>query len=163
MMKFSQIPSDIGDFIAYNPETGAFTHKVSSHRKRAGTEAGTVSVHGYLVLKSRGKHYFAQRVAWFIMTGEQPPAVIDHADGDRLNNRFINLRAASHSQNQFNSRPHRGKPLPKGVKRDGNRFVATIQANWIRYHLGYFDSPIAAAAAYEQAATKLHGEFARFE
>ena len=88
----------------------------------------------------------------------------DHANGDGLDNRRCNLRAATAAQNQMN----RGKfasaySVFKGVswhKRD-RRWVAKIKANGRRINLGYFISELAAAKAYNESAIKNFGEFAR--
>jgi hypothetical protein len=53
--------------------------------------------------------------------------------------------------------------LPKGVTRDGNRYIATIAMNRVVHNLGRFDSPEQASAAYREAARLLHREFARVD
>lgn len=90
----------------------------------------------------------------------------DHVDTNSLNNRRSNLRLATYSENSWNSSKrsdnHSGF---KGVywKKGHRKWVATIMVHGKRKHLGYFDNPEEAHAAYCAAANELHGEFARFE
>lgn len=88
----------------------------------------------------------------------------DHINHDKLDNRRINLRVASRSQNNWNGGKKRNNTSGyKGVrffKRDGN-WQARIWKDWKEYHLGYFDTPEEAAMAYNRAAKKMHGVYAR--
>ena len=90
--------------------------------------------------------------------------LVDHRDGDGLNNRRCNLRLADRFQNVQNSKI-RGDNASgfKGVswnKRQG-KWVAQIAARGSNQkHLGYFASAEAAHQAYCAAANEMHGEFA---
>ena len=89
---------------------------------------------------------------------------VDHIDGDGLNNRRINLRVVTKSQNLQNRRPNRKSASGvKGVtwhKRLG-KWQASIMANKTAHYLGYFENLEDAAAAYAKASAELHGEFGR--
>jgi len=92
--------------------------------------------------------------------------MIDHIDGNKLNNRFRNLREATRSENNSNSkRPANNSSGFKGVsyRKQVGRWTAQITVNNKRSHIGYFNTPEAAHAAYVRAAKQSRGEFARFE
>jgi len=89
---------------------------------------------------------------------------VDHANGDRLDNRRTNLRACTQSQNMGNSKSHHdARSRFKGVARhsDGKKWMAQIMARGISYYLGCFSDEVEAAIAYDVAARNHFGEFAR--
>ena len=90
---------------------------------------------------------------------------IDHINGNGLDNRRKNLRVCSSSQNQGNRRKSSKKTSSnyKGVyfHKKNARFVATIFCNRKHYFLGSFKQEKNAAKAYDIAATKLFGDFAK--
>lgn len=96
--------------------------------------------------------------------GAPKGVVVDHINGDTLDNRKANLRLASHRENCRNQKPHKDKRVPyKGVtympKR--NKYWARIVVDYRTVSLGLHRDPIAAACAYDAAARKYFGEFAR--
>ncbi len=97
------------------------------------------------------------------MTGAWPDQ-IDHINGDRMDNRWANLRLATNSQNHANSKRYVTNRCGfKGVswRSDKNKWSARIVRNYRAKNLGYFDSPEQAHEAYVRAAEVVHGEFAR--
>lgn len=107
------------------------------------------------------------RMHRFILNAKQGQ-VIDHKDGDGLNNCRSNLRICSQKQNCLNRRTRvDSKSGVKGVKRficngnDSGKWIARIQAPFGRKYLGLFDTIEDARNAYNSAALKYHGEFAR--
>jgi hypothetical protein len=96
-----------------------------------------------------------------------PPArfIIDHINGNGLDNRRANLRLATAAQNRWNARASRRGGwggLYRGVTRLGaTRWKASIAANGQREDLGCFATAELAARAYDAGARRLHGEFAR--
>ena len=99
-----------------------------------------------------------------VIMGEPGGLEVDHISGDGLDNRRENLRIATRSQNQHNTRkPAHNTSGLKGVgwaKREG-KWRAQIAVDGKGRHLGYFATPEAAHAAYCEASAKLHGEFGR--
>lgn len=154
------------ELLTYDPDTGIFT-RISSSRGRwpIGSIAGTTRPDGYVGVQvgSRGSRiYLAHRLAWFWMTGEWPRDKIDHINMKRADNRWSNLRVATHSQNLANVRAHADNASGiKGVLVYNGRWRAMIKVGGKSLHLGLFDTAEAASAAYCAAARKYFGEFAR--
>lgn len=149
--------------LSYDPITGEFRWAKNHGRMRAGDKAGTRHPKGYTRLNLDGKFYYAHRVAWFYVYGEWPKALIDHIDGNPSNDAIANLRQCENSENLCNRGPQRNNTSgAKGVyyRRDRSVWVANIWARKKKYHIGEFATIEQAQAAYEIAATQLHGEFA---
>jgi hypothetical protein len=94
-----------------------------------------------------------------------PGQMLDHINGNGIDNRKINLRFCTHSQNHANALKTNGNKTSKykGVdwhKRD-KKWRASIRINYRKIHLGYFTNERDAAIAYNTAARILFGEFAR--
>ncbi len=89
---------------------------------------------------------------------------VDHKNGNCLDNRRHNLRKCTQAQNNRNKVVSSNNKIGiKGVWQQKNsaKYRAKIEVNGRVIHLGYFDKPKQAALAYNQAAVKYHGEFAR--
>lgn len=86
----------------------------------------------------------------------------DHINGNGLDNRRVNLRRATYSQNAFNMRKHKGTSRFKGVSlhRQAQKWVAAISFAGKRTHLGLFSDETAAAQQYDAAARELFGTYA---
>lgn len=124
-----------------------------------------LSAQGYAIanlLTPAGKRVSVTMHRWLLM-----PLIgfdVDHINGDRLDNRMVNLRMATRAENLANSRAH--KDSLSGIK--GVRFHKVRQRWQARIchagksrHLGYFDNPQDAARAYSEAAATMFGKFAR--
>jgi hypothetical protein len=79
-----------------DPETGIFT------RRKTGRIVGTPNNRGYLVIRAGDRVHKVSRLAWLWMTGEWPKDQIDHANLNKADNRWLNLREATPSQNARN-------------------------------------------------------------
>jgi hypothetical protein len=152
------------ELLDYDPETGVFTWRKRKGGARAGKKAGCVCHYGYIVIRIDDRLYRAARLAWFYTFGHWPHGVVDHIDSNRKNDRLENLRVTSQRNNTRNTRMHKDNKCGyKGVfqGRAKGRYYAQICVNGKRRHLGTFDCPREAHAAYVEAARKHYGEYAR--
>lgn len=157
----------IADCLSYQAETGVFVWtKQLSLRGPVGREAGSVALNGYRYITIRGRKFLAHRLAWLIHYGHWPEKGLDHINGNPLDNRIVNLRAADQSENGRNRGPQvNNKSGFKGVhwSTEREKWVAAIHHHGRAIPLGRYDNKDAAAAAYRRAALKLHGNFARLD
>ena len=86
--------------------------------------------------------------------------VVDHINGNSLNNRQCNLRNCTPRQNEHNKPPRSGKSRFKGVYPRGDKWFAAIKSGGTTHYLGTFDDQIEAAKARDRKAYELQGEFA---
>ena len=138
----------------YDPETGKFTWK---------KEAGTITGHGYRYIRVNQKMMLAHRMAWLMFYGTEPDGLVDHINGNRLDNRIVNLRIATYSQNAANAKRHsRNTSGLKGASYmpKKRKWQASITVQNKQTHLGTFATKDEAHAAYLEAARKHQGEFA---
>jgi HNH endonuclease len=158
------------EVLHYDPETGGWRWLVNRGRTaRAGDVAGAINDHGRRYIGVDGRKYKATRLAVLYMTGEWPKGEVDHRDLDRGNDRWENLRDATHAQNVQN-RPAQKNSYTgfKGVnfyEINGRPYAwrVKIDANGICRRAYCYGTLSEAAALYEQWARELHGEFARAE
>ena len=135
-----------------------------------------VSCYNWNVTKQRHKHYAhtvteGRRILVmhrFLLRPDRG-VLVDHINGDGLDNRRANLRLANYSQNAANrGKPQCGRSTSryKGVFFESsgtrkNRWRALIRVNGQRIHLGAYSEELEAAVAYDTAAKKHFGEFAK--
>jgi hypothetical protein len=158
------------ELLSYDGETGEFVWRVTrGSRACAGSVAGCVNVYfggrQYQQICIDSTKYLAHRLVWLYVHGRWPTHCIDHIDGNGINNQISNLREASISENLQNRRAATSnKSGFKGVVLDKQRkkWRATITVNGQHRHLGRFDTPEAAHAAYCAAAVAFYGDFANF-
>ena len=121
------------------------------------------NIHWYAVASLEGQSI---KMHWLIMPLDKP-FVVDHADGNGLNNQRSNLRKATPSQNCQNRRKISSKCSSpyKGVhlRKSSGTWIASIQAfgKSGRIYLGDFKNEKDAAFAYDRAAKQYFGEFAK--
>lgn len=172
------------ELLNYDPVTGLFSwrnrtpamfcntkhsaaHECARWNSRyGGKPAGKINKNKYVDIKINGSLHLAHRLAWLWMTGEWPTCQVDHINGDRSDNRLVNLRAATNAQNCANRRIRRdNRSGLKGVyfHNQSGKFRAEICVNGRSKTIGSFDTASAAHAAYCGAAQKHFGEFARTE
>lgn len=120
-----------------------------SRKCRAGRPALTSSSGGYFKGRLRGTELYAHRVVWYLTHGTWPN-VVDHKDGNGLNNDPNNLVDGTTAHNMRN-RVHRGTATTLSGK-----WRARITVDGRELHLGSFDTEEAAHAAYLAAKRRLH-------
>jgi len=108
-----------------------------------------------------------KRSAWLHreIMGDPIGMEIDHANGNTLDNRKVNLRVCNCSENRCNCGKRKTNTSGyKGVSfyRPNGMWVAQIQKNKQKYFMGYHSTPELAYEAFKAKAVELHGEFAHF-
>jgi hypothetical protein len=99
------VPLEITEQVCYCPDTGVFTSRLTGKQYTARMKRD-----GRLFIFYKGKQYLANRIAWFIMTGENPDLMVDHIDGDCTNDKWCNLQLLTNQQNQHKSKTVQGNP-----------------------------------------------------
>lgn len=153
--------------LRYDPETGVFTWLVKRNSRggkvRPGAPAGQVNKYGYLVIGIDGERHFAHRLAWLYMTGAWPEDEVDHENRMPGDNRWINLRPATSTQQKINTgmRCDNSSGI-RGVWFDAPRrkWSARIGVEKRKIFLGRFDSIDLAAEARRLAELRYFGEYA---
>jgi hypothetical protein len=116
------------------------------------------SPHGattYAFCRRRGRIVYMHRMIMRPRKGY----VVDHIDGNGLNNRRCNLRVCTHQQNQANTGPRGGSSQFVGVHRHGDKWQAGLRCRGEYFYLGLHDDEVAAAKARDRKAYELHGEY----
>jgi len=110
----------------------------------------------YAFCRQKGKPVYMHRMIMRPRKGY----VVDHIDGNGLNNRHCNLRVCTPAQNRANVRSHGGSSQYVGVYRHGNKWTAEITSRGKHYYLGLFDDEVEAAKVRDRKAYELNGEHA---
>ncbi|MCI0392234.1 MAG: HNH endonuclease [Acidobacteria bacterium] len=137
-------------------------------------DAERVLAHNWCARKDRGIWYAVrtyrrgQGTAYMLMHRlilNAPPGMeTDHINRNGLDNRRLNLRLVTTSQNQWNrARNFNNQTGFKGVcwHKRRKKFYAKTQQHGVALHIGSFDTAIEAARAYDATTRLLRGEFAR--
>ncbi len=169
MTKPNTLPQQslLNDIFRYHPLTGVllWRHRpaasFSSQRdadawnsRYSNTPAGS-EYRGYLRVSIGGQRYLAHRIIYKMVTGKEPE-VIDHIDGDPLNNSILNLRSVSVAENTRNAAVSvTNKTGVRGVQwaAGRNKWRAAITVNRKFVHLGMFDNFDDAVSARKTAET----------
>ena len=146
------------EHFSYDPETGIVCRLIANKQRPNNIgPCGSPLRDGSLYVKFNGRSLKVHRIAWKLQTGEEPPIRIDHINGNPADNRWDNLREATHQGNMANCR-RPGKYLP-GVKPIGRRWYAQASSRTDKQSLGGFDTEAEAHAAYVAWHLSYYGEF----
>jgi hypothetical protein len=172
MAKPSILPTQerLKEILNYDTKTGILAWKYRRdvppqwNTKNAGKITGCKNSNGYLLVNVDGKLHLAHRLIWMWVTGIQPKTYIDHIDRIKTNNKFSNLREATHYQNCVNRGPQSNNTTGyKGVRKHYNKWQAGITVKGKFISLGTYNTPEFAHEAYKKAEKEHFGDYARKE
>ncbi len=158
------------ELLVYDPDTGILGwryRRAGQPPPEPGRQAGYIGADGYWKVRLDGVAYQAHRLIWLLMTGSLPDGDLDHANLDKADNRWANLRPASHHDNMRNVRSRKRDGSPSKLKGayletgHDDQWFSAITINGKSHRLGRFQTPEEAHAAYCKAAKKAFGAFAR--
>ena len=161
-------------YIKYDPLTGEFTRAIDTANgkyKKGDTAGGPHGKAGeqYWRVWVNSQEIRGNRLAWLLHYGKDPSPnfVVDHINGNKLDNRIENLRLATEEENNKNRKKGiNNKTGFKGVyetRSESLPYCARINVNGIDRYLGGFKTKEEAALSYGEASKKYHGEFRRVE
>jgi hypothetical protein len=149
------IPLTKGMFAIVDPED---VELLSAHKWHASKSQGAYYASAGIYVDGEQVHQTMHR----LVKNNPEGLYIDHINGNTLDNRKSNLRVCTPTENRINSKVRKdNKSGYKGVHQRGNRWWAELVSKGKRYRFGSFLTPEDAAKAYDRAARKYHGEFAR--
>lgn len=123
------------------------------------TGRGRAHVYAGCLVRIAGKQRFVSMHR--LIAGARVGEVVDHINGNTLDNRQANLRRCTPAENMRNRKRHANSTRRFcGVEQLRNRWRASITVDGVTRRLGSFPGEIEAACAYDRAAAELHGEFA---
>lgn len=130
----------------YDPDTGVISRPPED--KPIGYDNGF----GYLRTSVKNKKIVLHRLAWLLTFGKFPEFDLDHINGNRKDNRLVNLREATRAENLQNQTKAKGFRWFKPAK----KWMVTVKKDYKAHHIGYFDTELDARAAYMRAKRELH-------
>lgn len=152
------------EYFSVNFETGLITRTkiiTNDPKNKIGDNVKCKCDNGYIRFTFKGNNIRAHRFIFYCYHGVLYP-IIDHENTIRDDNRILNLRGGTGSQNMQNqNKPHSNNKsgyLGVGFHKREQKYIAKIQINGKKKHLGYFTNPKEAHEAY-LTAKRLHHEF----
>jgi hypothetical protein len=163
-MKIKTLDPQLLKLYKYDPDTGVIFRTTQMGNYPSGSACNAVTTNGkYYKTTYKGTQILLHRLAWYLYYGYQPPDVIDHKDGNGLNNRIDNLREATTSTNQMNiSTTVKSTTGIKGIMpvRGGTLFRAEVCVGGKRYQK-HSKSIEKLKGWVTMKRQELHGEYAR--
>lgn len=149
----------------YDPKTGLFSRRVASARKPAGSVIKPTTAARYHSIRVDGTTYFAHRLVWKYVHGEDAET-LDHINGKTRDNRIANLRSVTYAQNAWNrTQKVNSNAGELGVFKafGGTVWRARIKTPQGVIHIGPFKTVAEATAARNQLIPLYRGEYHRKE
>ena len=142
----------IFNHLDYNPETGEFVWMKGRQGVKIGDKAGTVVTGGYIAITIDGKRFMAHRLAWLYCVRRWPLYGIDHLNGNRADNRIVNLQDVPQVVNMEHrvQGPFKLSDLPVGVDLNNGAYRARKRFGTVRLAKGGFLTPEAALECIEK-------------
>lgn len=162
-MADQDITKEILNFL-FDYKNGELYWKFSlSSKSPKGSIAGAVKLDGYRRIGLNKKVYLTHRLIYMMFHGYMPE-IVDHIDGNKLNNCIENLRGATKSQNCQNQKtPINNKSGYKNVcwNKRKNKWCVQLKVQDKSINIGYFKDLELADLVAQEARAKYHKEFAK--
>lgn len=161
-MANSNITADrLREMLDYDRNTGVFKWKINRTVRKSGDVAGFLTMYGYVSIGLDGFVVMAHRLAWIYVHGTAPVGSIDHINGNRKDNRIVNLRDVTHCVNTQNVRKVRSNNTSGllGVSSSASKskpWKASITVNGKTRYIGIYKTKEDAHSAYVKEKRSLH-------
>lgn len=136
------------------------------HNEKINKEAGCAKTDKgktYHVIQIKGQKIKRSQIVFFAANGRWADPLVDHINGNSIDDRITNLREATVQENAMNHKKRKCRSgLPMGVRlvAGSGRYQARITLNKKQHHLGAYDTPEEAAEVYQKARREMFGDFA---
>ena len=160
-MKYNITFEELNEFIGYDESVGGsyLYWKKTKGTAKKGKIAGTLSIDGYWRIMFKRNTYLCHRVIWFINTKKWPVDELDHKNGINSDNKFSNLREASHKENLQNLGAYKNNTsgyAGVSLHKCSNKWQAQIKDSRKKHYLGLYDTKEEAYEAFLKAKARLH-------
>lgn len=158
MVPTKKLPSQkiLKSILDYDPNTGFFFWK------KNGKRAGYSYNDSYVRIRIDRIGYAAHRLAWVYVYGDEPSKYVDHINQIKIDNRIVNLRLATPSQNLQNRQKQKNNTtgyLGVCYAKKSKKFTASIKVDGKLKHLGYFHTADEAAKVAIDARKKFYSHY----
>lgn len=162
--RLSLTQARLKEIVIYDPDTGEFTWRVPRKKCSVGARAGRPNAYGYTRICVDWNDYLAHRLAFLYMTGRFPAVGVDVDHINRIpnDNRWVNLRLASHGDNLANTGVQKNNTSGyRGVSwdRSKGKWTAAGYKHGKSVFLGRYADLEEAASVAEAWRKEHHGEF----
>lgn len=165
-MRYRPLPSITRLQELFQPDfaSGYLVRRIKRGAEKVGAIAGAKNDRGYVILSIDRHLFYAHRVLYALFQLADPGDLeVDHINGDKSDNRIINLRLATRAQNGQNIPGYREglKGAYLSFKGENKPWMSTINKDGVRHYLGSFYTEEEAHEAYIKGSATHHGEFGR--